>query len=227
MAEGTIGYILLAQRRLPKIIALTADEGWAPQLYTDGIAYKTIGIVGFGMIAKQLAKMLSVFNCKVKICSDWFETDMQKEYHAEKCSLEEIFKSCDVVTLHESLRDDTYHLIDRRFFDMMKPNALFVNTSRGAIIVENDLAEAAASGRIRAVLDVYEREPLPFDSCLRGVENIILIPHRGGPTTDVRERVTLALCDDLERFFSGLPLEHEIPWSYAKNMTCHSTGKKK
>jgi len=103
----------------------------------------------------------------------------------------------------------------------MKQDALFVNTARGPIIVEQDLADAVRAGKIRAVLDVYEKEPLPMDSCLRGLDDLILIPHRGGPTADIREYVTLALCEDAERFFAGKPLEHEIPWDYAKNMTRH------
>ena len=226
VAEGTIGYILLAQRRLPKIINLTAEQGWAPQIYTDGIRFKTIGIIGFGMIAKYLAKMLQAFECRVKICSEWFTEEMQKEYRAEKCTMDEIFKTCDIVTLHESLREETYHMIDRHYFGMMKENALFVNTARGPIIVEEDLAETAKEGKIRAILDVYDKEPLPMDSSLRGLENVILVPHCGGPTTDLREYVTLALCDEVTRFFAGKPLEHEIPWSYAKNMTNHQTGKK-
>lgn len=220
VAEGTIGYILLAQRRLVKLINETAETGWAPMYYSDGIRFKTIGIIGFGMVAKYLAKMLQAFDCKVKICSEYFRKEDEAEYRAEKCELDEIFSSCDIVSLHESLRDDTYHWIDRRYFSMMKPDALFVNTARGPIIVEEDLAEAAKAGKIRAILDVYEQEPLPMDSCLRGCENIILIPHRGGPTIDVREHVTLALIADLKRWLAGeTQLEHEISLEYAKHMT--------
>ena len=227
VAEGTIGYILLGQRRIPKMIDLTKEEGWAPQCHTDGIRYKKIGIIGFGAIAKYLAKMLQAFECEVMICSDWFKEEMQEEYRAKKCTMEEIFTECDIVSLHESLREDTYHLIDKHWFGMMKQDALFVNTARGAIIVEQDLADAARAGKIRAVLDVYEKEPLAKDSCLRGIENVILMPHRGGPTTDIREYVTLALCDEVTHFYAGEPLEHEIPWEYAKNMTSHSSVKKK
>ncbi len=219
VAEGTIGYILLAQRRLPAIINRTASEGWCPQCRTDGIRFKTIGLIGFGMIVKYLAKMLQAFDCKVKICSDYFKEEDEAEYRAEKCGMDEIFSTCDIVSVHESLREDTWHLTGRRYFDMMKPDALFLNTARGPIIVEEDLAAVCREGKIRAVLDVYEHEPLPMDSCLRGIDSIILIPHRGGPTWDIREYVTLALIDDLKRFTSGQPLEHEIPWEYAKHMT--------
>jgi len=226
VAEGTIGYMLLAQRRLPHMIDLTKTRGWAPQGYTDGLRYKKIGIIGFGMIAKYLAKMLQVFACEVMICSDWFHEDMQAEYGARKCTMEELFSTCDIVTLHESLREDTYHMVDKHLLGMMKQDALFVNTARGPIAVESDVAAAARAGKIRAVLDVYDTEPLPMDSCLRGLPNVILLPHQAGPTTDIRQHVTLALCDEVTRFYAGQKLEHEIPWAYAKNMTNHSAGKK-
>lgn len=230
VAEGTIGYILLAQRRLVKVINETAEKGWAPFYHSDGIRFKTVGIIGFGMIAKYLAKMLQAFECRVLICSDWFHKEDEVQYRAEKCDMETLFRQSDIVTLHESLRDDTYHMIDRRYFSLMKNDALFVNTARGPIIVEEDLAEAAKAGKIRAILDVYEKEPLPMDSCLRGCENIILIPHRGGPTIDIREHVTLALIRDLKNYMEkgeDAVLEHEIPWEYARHMTHSAANIKK
>ncbi len=220
VAEGTIGYILLAQRRLIKTVNETAENGWAPMYPSAGIRFKTIGLIGFGMVVKYLAKMLQAFECKVKICSDFYRPEDAAEYRAEKCELEELFSTCDIVSLHESLRDETYHMIDRRCFALMKKDALFVNTARGPIIVEEDLAEEARAGHIRAVLDVYEKEPLPMDSPLRGCENIIIIPHRAGPTTDIREYVTLALIRDLKRYLAGNPeLENEISLDYARYMT--------
>ncbi len=221
VAEGTIGYILLSQRRLLPIIDEMKTTGWAKVRYTDGIRFKKVGLIGFGQIVKYLSKMLQAFECEVMICSDWYHEEDIAEYGAKKCELDELFQTCDIVSLHESLRDDTYHLIDKKYFSMMKQDALFVNTARGPIIVEEDLAEAARAGHIRAVLDVYEREPLPMDSCLRGCDNIILIPHRGGPTIDIRQYCTLALIEDVKKYAADptAVLENEIPWSYAKNMT--------
>lgn len=219
VAEGTIGYILLAQRRLVRLIEETRDHGWAPFYPSDGIRYKTVGIIGFGMIAKELIRLLSVFGCRILVCSNWFREEDARSYPVEKCDLATLFRESDIVTLHESLTEETYHSIDGRYFSLMKPDSLFVNTARGPIIVEEDLAAAAKAGQIRAVLDVYEQEPLPMDSCLRGCDNITLIPHRGGPTMDIREQVTLALIEDVRRYQHGEPLCHEIPWEYARHMT--------
>lgn len=228
VAEGTIAYILLAQRRLVKLINETASNGWAPFYHSDGLRNKTVGLIGFGMIVKSLVKLLSVFGCKVKICSEYFHKEDETLYGAEKCEMDEIFSTCDIVSLHESLRDDTYHLIGSRYFDQMKQGALFVNTARGAIIVEEDLAKAAKAGKIRAILDVFEQEPLAMDSCLRGCEDIILIPHRAGPTIDAREYVTLELIEDMNRFIAGeTGLKHEISLEYAKHMTGAVSAHKK
>ncbi len=225
VAEGTVGYILAAQRRLVQQINETAASGWAPFTKNDGIRYKTVGLIGFGMIVKELLPLLKPFGCRIGVCSDWYREEDMAVYGAEKWDLETLFRQSDIVSLHESLREDTYHMVDARYFSMMKPDALFVNTARGAIIVEEDLAAAAKSGKIRAILDVFEREPLPMDSCLRGSDNILLVPHRGGPTMDVREQVTLALIEDLKTYIrdgENAVLQQEIPWAYAKHMTRHT-----
>ncbi len=228
VAEGTIGYILAAQRRLVQQINETAQTGWAPFTQNDGIRYKTVGLIGFGMIVRELIPMLQVFGCRIGVCSDWYGEAEMATYGVEKWDMETLFRESDIVSLHESLREDTYHLIDSRYFAMMKPDALFVNTARGAIIVEEDLAAAAKSGHIRAILDVFEKEPLPMNSCLRGTDNILLVPHRGGPTMDVRAQVTLALIEDVKTFLrdgDNAVLRHEIPWAYAKHMTRHNVKK--
>ena len=105
----------------------------------------------------------------------------------------------------------------------MKENALLVNTARGALSDEAALEQSVKAGRIRAVLDVFEVEPLPLDSGLRGLDNVIIVPHNGGPTTDVRRLVTLGLIEDIERHFNGTgEPENQITMDYAKNMTSHS-----
>ena len=101
----------------------------------------------------------------------------------------------------------------------MKQDALFVNTARGPIIVEEDLAEAAKAGKIRAILDVYEKEPLPAESPLRGMENAILIPHMGGPTVDRRPFVTAALMEEAPKALAGEASFLEISWETAQHMT--------
>ncbi len=230
VAEGTLTYMLMAQRRLPEIIADVNENGWPKQyLYTKGLKEKTIGLIGFGMIAKNVARILSVFDVKIKIYSGYLSEEEAAEYNAKVCSLDEIFETCDIISVHSGLNEKNYHLIDKKYLSKMKDDALIVNTARGAVINESDLVEELKTGRIRAILDVYEKEPLPMDSGLRNLSNVILIPHKGGPTTDVRELVTIALCEDVKKFFEGSEeLTHEITLEYAKHMTNHKlVGKNK
>lgn len=225
VAQGTICYMLLGQRRLYPILKRTEKEGWMYlSSHNDGLRGKTVGLVSFGMIAKNVARMLQVFGCKVKVYSGHQISDEEKEkYNIEVCSIEELFTTCDVVSIHAGLTQKTYHMIDERLLSMMKENALLVNTSRGAVIDEAALEKVATAGRIRAVLDVFEVEPLPENSGLRNLDNVTIMPHCAGPTIDVRELVTMGLIDDVERYFHGnRALENQITMEYAKNMTSHA-----
>ena len=224
VAEGALTYILMAQRRMLENIDMTINKGWPDTyLYTKGLKKKVIGLVGFGMIAKNLARILNVFDVQIKIYSGYLSEEEAKQYNAEVCSLEEIFETCDIISVHSGLNEKNYHLIDKKYFSKMKDDALIVNTARGAVLNEDDLIEELKTGRVRAILDVYEKEPLPMDSGLRNLNNVILVPHKGGPTTDVREIVTIDLCKDIKSFFEGNKnLIHEISLEYAKRMTNES-----
>ena len=125
------------------------------------------------------------------------------------------FRICDVVSIHSTLIPENYHSIDKALLSTMKAGALLVNTSRGAILDEAALAEVLAEGKIKAALDVFETEPLPLDSPLRKLSNVLLIPHMGGPTIDRRMAVTRYVIDDIEHFLKGEPLLGEVDREYA------------
>ncbi len=230
VAEGTICYILLAQRHLHEYIEETRELGWLQTYrHSSSLKRKTVGIIGFGMIAKNVVRILKSFDCKVKIYSSYLTDEEAKTYNenAQVSTLDDIFATCDIISVHSGLNDKNYHLIDKKYLSLMKDNSLIVNTARGAVINEEDLIEELKAGRIRAILDVYEVEPLPMDSGLRGLKNVILVPHKGGPTTDVREIVTIELCEDIKAFLEdGLRPKHEITLEYAKRMTNHSIAEK-
>ena len=224
VAQGTICYMLMAERKLYHIMKETESNGWCSQVFTEGLRGKTIGLLSFGMIAKNVAKMLQVFNCRVKVhSSHGLSEEELKKYRIESCTIEEMFSTCDIVSIHSGLTPDTYHIVNKKLLSMMKDHALLVNTSRGAVIDEAALELEVKSGRIRVVLDVMEKEPLPMCSGLRGLDNVYIIPHQGGPTTDLYPAVTHGLIDDIERYYSGnYDLENQISISYARNMTSHT-----
>jgi len=141
------------------------------------------------------------------------------ELGAEKCTLEEIFSTCDIVTLHCSNSPANNDLVGERLLGMMKDGALLVNTSRGNVLDEEALGREVMSGRLRAALDVFKEEPPVMDSPLRQTENVVLIPHMAGPTIDQREVSARYVIEDLERLLKGLPLQHEITKSRASVMS--------
>ncbi len=228
VASATICYILLALRKLYRTLKITEEKGWFHIDYNRGLRKRTVGLVSFGMIAKHVARMLQPFDCKVKVWSSHTISEEEKaQYNVEQCSLEELFSTSDVISVHSGLSDKTYHLVDGRLMGMMKQNALIVNTARGAVIDEAALEPLCQAGKIQAILDVFEVEPLPMDSKLRGLDNVIIVPHDGGPTIDVHHLVTLGLIDDVKKFFAGeTVLENEISVAYAKNMTSNAAVSK-
>lgn len=221
VASATICYILLALRKLYRTLKITEEKGWFHIDYNRGLRKRTVGLVSFGMISKHVARMLQPFDCKVKVWSSHAISEEEKaKYNIEQCSLEELFSTSDVVSVHSGLSEKTYHLVDGRLMGMMKQDALIVNTARGAVIDEAALEPLCQAGKISAILDVFEVEPLPMDSKLRGLDNVIIVPHDGGPTIDVHHLVTLGLIDDVRKFFNGEnELVNEISVEYAKNMT--------
>jgi len=220
VAEGVIAYILSSLRDIPLYNQEVHEGGWAKSgFYNEGLLDQTIGLIGFGMISKCLVKMLKPFRAKIKVNSRYLSDELQQEYGIESASIEEIFKTCKIISVHSAQTPATYHLIGKELLQIIPDGALLVNTARGSVIDEAALAEELQKNRFKAALDVYEKEPLPVDSKLRGLENVLLMPHMGGPTVDRRKFVTLNLIEDIKRFEKGEPLKLEISQEYANNMT--------
>ncbi len=222
VAEGTIAYMLMAQRRMFDFAERVKNGQWRSNAAVwEGLLDKTVGIVDVGTIAMHLVRMLQPFRVKIKIFSRFpIPEEMMIRYHCEQADMNEIFKECDIVTVHAALCDATRHMVGKEQFDLLKDNALFVNTSRGEIIDEQALIEALKENRFRAVLDVYCTEPLAQDSPLRSLPNVISMPHMAGPTLDRRENITLSLLKEAVAFFEGQKESYlEISASYAARMT--------
>jgi phosphoglycerate dehydrogenase-like enzyme len=220
VAEGVIAYILAALRDIPRYSNVMRDGGWKePDYYIEGLLDQTVGLVGFGTITKFVIKMLKPYRTRIKVFSNHLNEETLKEYGIEKASLEEIFTTCKIISIHSAQRPDTYHLVNKRLLEMIPDGALLVNTARGSIIDEEAMTDELAKGRFKAILDVFEQEPLPADSKLRNLDNVILIPHMAGPTVDRRKYVTLGLVDDIKAYFEGKPLKNEISKEYAAYMT--------
>ena len=222
VAEGAIAYMLMAQRRLPYYLDRVQEGYWRTEADVwEGLLDKTVGIIGIGTISTILIRMLQVFRVKIKVYSRHeIPEELISQYHVQPASLEEIFSTCDIVSIHSSLNSQTRGGIRREHFRLLKENALFLNTARGDVLDEEDLIAELKTGRFRAVLDVYHREPLPADSPLRTLPNVYAIPHMAGPTLDRRPYITEALLREAERFFQGeTDFSLEISRNSASRMT--------
>jgi len=220
VAEGVLAYMLLALRQIPKYIDIVRDGGWRTETDTSkGLGNKRIGLVGFGAIARNVLEFLAPFDVEIFVYSGHLTKGDAESLNVKKATLEEIFTDCDIISLHSAQRKENEKMINETLLSMIKPGALFINTARGSIVDEEALIGQLETRRFSAVLDVFCQEPLPADSPFRSLDNVISMPHMAGPTTDLRPYVTSSLADDIARFMANENLQHEIPWSYAKNMT--------
>ncbi len=223
VAEGTIGYMLTALRDIPKYSTrLKNDKIWKTSADSNrGLLGKSVGIVSYGAIARHLVRMLQPFRVKIKVYDiKPLPADDVAKYGLALASLEEIFSTCDIVTVHTPLNDQTHHLIGEELLTLLPENSLFINTSRGAVVDQAALEGQLASGRFRALLDVYEKEPIPAESGLFKLDNVILMPHMAGPTVDLRRDITRSLLIEASEYLkNGSPLPHEISRAAASVMS--------
>lgn len=223
VAEGVLSYLLLALRRLPDYVFTLRNGGWElpdKDAFTEGLYDQTVGIVGMGAISQRIIKLLHPFHVNLKVYSGYpIPEDFLQQNNAVQASLEEIFSTCKIVSLHSANTARTAGMIGKEHFDLLQDNAIFINTARGEIVRETEMIEALKENRFRAVLDVFCTEPLEIDSTLRNLPNVYCIPHKAGPTIDRRPLVTMRLVDDIIRFSKGQTMTLEISKAHAARMS--------
>jgi len=203
VAEGVLAYMLYALRRMGKFEQELRNGKWNWNPVNEGLLDKKVGIVSFGAISSRLIPKLRLFTDCIKVYSTNPDEEKAKKMGFSYASLEEIFSTCDVISIHTAKKSETYHMINKKHFDLLRDGALFINTARGTVIDEAALVETLKTKNITALLDVYEQEPLPVDNSLYQLENVILFSHMAGPTYDRREKITDKLIDDIVRFEKG------------------------
>ena len=170
------------------------------------LAGKTIGIVGFGRIGKAVAKIAESFSMNI-LANDVYQDKNVVLNNFQYVGLDEIAKRSDVISLHCNLTDENKEFVNKEFLSKMKSNAIIINTSRGGLINEKDLAEAVVNKVIKgAGLDVISVEPMKPENPLRGVDNIILTPHISWATKEARSRLMEMAFDNFKNFLDGNPI---------------------
>jgi len=219
VAESVIAYALASLRDIPRFSTELKQGRWPNGFYNKGLLNKKIGIVGYGMISKIVVEMLKPFHPELKVFSRHIAQEELDRHGMKKADLAEIFATCDIVSIHSGMTPENYHLITEEMMNSMPEGSLLINTARGAVIDEEALCRVLEKGKINAFLDVYEVEPLPAGHKLMEFDNVILMPHMGGPTVDRRLVVTRSVMDDMKRFLAGKSMECEISLDYARKMT--------
>jgi D-lactate dehydrogenase len=177
---------------------------------------KTVGIVGTGKIGQVLATIMNGFGCRL-LGHDVYENAACRALGLEYVTLDNLFAQADIVSLHAPLTPDTYHLIDERALDLMKPGAMLINTSRGALVDTRALIAALKSGRLGgAGLDVYEEEEgiffhdlssqIMLDDVfarLLSFRNVIVTGHQGFFTREALDDIANATIDNISDFEAG------------------------
>jgi phosphoglycerate dehydrogenase-like enzyme len=209
--ELTIGLILALMRKIPQVNRRMREESW-PALAGQLLEGKTVGVLGFGRIGQEVARILKAFDARVLAYARTLTAEKAGQIGAECVPMETLLKESNVVTIHVPLNANTRGMIGDKELAMMKPGTLLVNTARGAIVSETAMIRALESGQLGGVgLDVFEIEPLPMDHPLRRFDNAILLSHRGYATVEVlQERYEEAITNILN-FMDGKPINLHNP----------------
>ncbi|MCT7658786.1 2-hydroxyacid dehydrogenase [Mycobacterium deserti] len=210
VAEGTLLLMLAALRRLVELDQATrAGKGW-PSDPTLGETVRdiggcTVGLVGYGNIAKRVETIVSAMGAAV------LHTSTRDDGHPGWRSLPDLLSASDIVSLHLPLTDQTAGLLGREALAAMKPGAVLLNTSRGGVIDEEALVDALRTGRLAAAgLDVFASEPVAADNPLLTLPNVVLTPHVTWYTVDTMRRYLEHAVDNCRRMRDGQPLANVV-----------------
>jgi phosphoglycerate dehydrogenase-like enzyme len=214
VAEMAFSLIMAARRKLKYFDQSVSREDWGKVIVRETVQ-STIGIVGFGAIGRALAKLFMGWDCNIVAYDPHPNRELMEEWGINLVSLEKLFQISDAISLHIPYTPDTHHLIGERLLYSMKNEAVIVNTSRGNIIDEDALAKILKEGRIcGAGLDVFAEEPLPGNSPLVGLENIVLTPHVSSQTSESLWRIYRMAIDIASDFKNGKESPHILNPEY-------------
>jgi D-lactate dehydrogenase len=229
VAEHGMALLLALNRKLPRAYNRVHEGNFS----LDGLVGfdlhgKTVGVIGLGRIGSVFARIAHGFGCRILGYDVTRERALQEEINLSYATLEQIYAEADVISLHVPLLPETFHMINRQALDKMKPEAIIINTSRGALINAADLVEALKAGRVGgAALDVYEEEEEIFFRDLSGTvlqddvlarllsfPNVLITAHQAFLTKEALQNIAATTLANVSAFAAKKPLRHEL--TYAK-----------
>lgn len=223
VAEYTVAQIILANKGFFSVSRLYKSECFDKSRETS-LQYKgnygaKVGIIGAGMIGKLVIKMLKDYRLEVLVFDPFLPDDKANELGVEKVSLERIFAECTVVSNHLANNAATQGMLNGRLFDTMLPCSTFINTGRGAQVVESDLVNMLKHRPdVTALLDVTCAEPLQAGSEFYTLDNCIITPHIAGSSGNEVHRMAEYIADEFERYTKGEKCRYEVTSEMLKTM---------
>ena len=223
VADHAVALMLAAVRRVVEHDAAIRRGEWkrTGEHAPWNLAGATIGLIGYGSIGRVVARRLSGFDVRILVSDPAGVVDEL----TSRVSLDELLSTSDVISLHAPLLPSTRHLIGRREFSLMRPDAVFVNTARGGLVDEAALVDALEAGRLRAAaLDVFEQEP-PHSQQLLRLHNVVLTPHVGGISEQsVREMTRIATLSVVAVLRGEVPRGIVNPDALRSALPLHAAG---
>jgi D-3-phosphoglycerate dehydrogenase len=211
VADTVLGYILAFARRQPWMDREMKSGKW-DKIPGKALSECTLGVVGVGNIGKAVTRRARAFGMRV-YGTDIIEIDhvFVTETGIQMTDLQTLLSTSDFVSVNCDLNPTSYHLINSHTLALMKPNAVLINTARGPIVEEKALIEALQSQRLAgAALDVFEHEPLPLESPLMKMDNVLLAPHNSNSSPAAWERVHW---NTIRNLLEGLGLEYHVEYA--------------
>lgn len=207
-AEFAFSLLLATARRIVEAadyVRAGKWHTWGPQvLLGQNVVGATLGIVGFGRIGKEMARLASGFRMRILIPDTSSDQEGAREVGAELVSYDYLLRESDYISLHVALNDDTFRMIGAEDFAVMKPTAILVNAARGRVVDTDALVAALTSGQILAAgLDVSDPEPLPADHPLVSLPNCTIAPHIASATVQTRTAMADMAARNLVTFLQG------------------------
>ncbi|MFE1879174.1 hydroxyacid dehydrogenase [Streptomyces diastatochromogenes] len=171
---------------------------------------RRVGIIGASRVGRRVLELLAPFEFEVALYDPYIDGATATALGAVPLPLDQLLATSDIVSLHAPDTPETYRMLDQRRLALMPDGAVFINTARGALVDPDALTTELISGRISAILDVTEPEPLPARSPLYELPNVFLTPHLAGSLGNELERLGRAVVDEVERLAAGEPLLHAV-----------------
>jgi phosphoglycerate dehydrogenase-like enzyme len=215
VAEWCLMMTLLLLRPMHKIdAAMHARMEWK-DLKGHGsgeeLAAQRLGVIGAGHTGRHYIRLLRAMGVETAVYDPYLTEARAAQMEVERVtSLDELLSSCRVIALHAPSTPQTYRMIGKREFALMKDGACFVNTARSQLVDQDAMLAELRTGRISAALDVFDEEPLPLDSPFRGLPNVILTPHLASHTVNTHFRQGEITVDEVQRFVKGEPLRYVV-----------------